>query len=242
MGDQWEARVSPMENTQEKLKHNIREMERQLARLTSLFKDMVVCPRGPSPLPNQQVTRLFVQTTSYLPCRTDRPNLRQPRPTAPPVFVATSRHVDQPSGSRGKPSRRKIDKDKLRWDPIPITYAELFPKLIDNGSIVQIQGRPRKPPFPQWYDITTRCNYHSGVSGHFVEDCSALKCEVQNLIIGGRLKFEEPNGPVGLENPSKTRVNMTRQKRETPKEVSTKKEKMPMDRVPIAKTGRSEIG
>ena len=77
MGDQWEARVSAMENTQERLEHNIREMEEQLARLTSLFEDMAVHPRGPSPLPNRQVPRPFVQTTSHLPRRTDRPSLRQ---------------------------------------------------------------------------------------------------------------------------------------------------------------------
>ena len=156
--------------------------------------------------------------------------------------MATSRHADQPSSSRGKPSKRKIDKDKLRWDPIPITYVELLPKLIDNGSIVPIQGKPRKPPFPKWYDINTRCNYHSGVPSHSVEDCSALKREVQNLIKGGRLKFEEPNRPAGLENLSRARVNMIRQKRETPKEASTEKAKIPMDRVPIAKTERSEAG
>ena len=98
MGDRWEARVSAMEN-------NIREMGGQLARLTSLFEDMVVRPRGPSPSPNQQVPRPFVLTASYLPCRIDRPNLRQPRPTAPPAFVATSRHVNQASGSRGQPNR-----------------------------------------------------------------------------------------------------------------------------------------
>ena len=105
-----------------------------------------------------------------------------------------------------------------------------------------IQGKPRKPPFPKWYNINVRCNYHSGVPGHSIEDCSALKREVQNLIRSGRLKFEEPNRPAGLENPSRARVNMTRQKRETPKKASTKKAKMPMDRVPIAKTGRSEAG
>ena len=54
MGDQWKARVNAMENIQEKLEHNIREMEEQLARLTSLFEDMAVHPRGPSPLPNQR--------------------------------------------------------------------------------------------------------------------------------------------------------------------------------------------
>ena len=55
MGDQLEARFSAMENIQEKLEHNIREMEGQLARLTSLFEGMAIRPRGPSPLPNQQV-------------------------------------------------------------------------------------------------------------------------------------------------------------------------------------------
>ena len=108
MGDQWEVRLSVMENTQEKLEHNLREMEEQLAKLTSLFEDMIVHPRGPSSLPYQQVPRPSVQTTSYPPHGTDRPNLRQPRPTAPPIFVTTSRHADQPNGSRGKPSGQKV--------------------------------------------------------------------------------------------------------------------------------------
>ena len=98
MGDRWEARLSALENIQEKL---IREMEEQLTRLTSLFEDMAVHSRGPSPLAHQQVPRPSAQTTSYLPRRTGRPNLRQPRPTASPAFMVTSRHANQSSGSRG---------------------------------------------------------------------------------------------------------------------------------------------
>ena len=86
MGDQWEARLSALENVQEKL---VREMEKQLTRLTSLFEDMAVHSRGPIPLPSQQVPRPFIQTTSHSPRGTDRPNLRQPRPTAPPAFGTT---------------------------------------------------------------------------------------------------------------------------------------------------------
>ena len=52
MRDRWEARLSALENVQEKL---IREMEEQLIILTSLFEDMAVHPRGPSPLAHQQV-------------------------------------------------------------------------------------------------------------------------------------------------------------------------------------------
>ena len=70
MGDQWEARVSALENVQEKL---VREMEEQLTRLTSLVEDMAIHPRGPSPLPNQRVSRPFIQTTSHLPHGTDCP-------------------------------------------------------------------------------------------------------------------------------------------------------------------------
>ena len=61
-------------------------------------------------VPNQQVPRPFVQMMSHLPHETHRPNLRRPTPTAPPVFIATSRPADQPSGSRGKHCGQKIDK------------------------------------------------------------------------------------------------------------------------------------
>ena len=93
MGDQWEARVSAMENTQEKLEHNIREMEGQLARLTSLFEDMAVRPRGLSPLPNQQVPRPFVQTTNHSPREARRPNLQQQYPR---LRLLLWQHLDLP--------------------------------------------------------------------------------------------------------------------------------------------------
>ena len=116
MKDQWEARINAIENIQEEFGYDIREIKERLARLTSLFEDLikteVVHPRGPSPSPNQQVPRPFIQITSHLPCETHHPNLQQPTPTAPPSFMATSQSVDQPSGSRGKHCRQTIDKDK----------------------------------------------------------------------------------------------------------------------------------
>ena len=94
MRDRWEARISAMENIQEKFEHDIREMRKQLVRLTNLFenhnKTEAVHPRRPSPSPNQQVPRPFIQTASHLSCETDCPNLRQPMPTAPLAFMATS--------------------------------------------------------------------------------------------------------------------------------------------------------
>ena len=122
-------------------------MKEHLARLTSLLEDYIrtqaVHPQRPSP--NQQVSRPFARTTSHLPHETDRPNLRQPVPPASSAFRAISRHVDQLSDSKGKPNRQKIDKDKPRWDPIPISYTKLFPKLVRSGHIEPIQFAPLKP-------------------------------------------------------------------------------------------------
>ena len=72
MRDQWEAQIGAIENIQEEFGHDIREIKERLVRLTSLFEDMAIHPRGPSPLPHQQVLRPSVQTTSYPPRGTDR--------------------------------------------------------------------------------------------------------------------------------------------------------------------------
>ena len=118
MGDRLEARITAIKNIQEEFGHDIREIKERLAKLTSLLENHirteVVHPQGSSPLPNRQVPRPFVQTTSYLPRKTDRPNLRQPRPIASPAFRTISRPADLPSASRGKPNGQKIEKDKPR--------------------------------------------------------------------------------------------------------------------------------
>ena len=163
MGDQWEARLSAIENAQKNL---IKEMKEQLAGLTNLFEDMTVHPRGPTPLPNQQAPRPFVQKMSHLPRGTDRPNLQQPMPTGPPTFRTTSRPTHQPSSSRDKPNGQKIGKNKPQWDPIPVTYTELLPKLVRMGHIKPIWLAPLTPPFPRWYNAHTRCDYHGGNPGH----------------------------------------------------------------------------
>ena len=97
------------------------------------------------------------------------PNLQQPLSTALPTFMATSRHVDQSSDSRGKPNGQKTGTDKTQWDPIPITYTELLPKLINSGFIMPIHLVPLRPPFSRWYDVNVRCVYHVGIPSHSTE-------------------------------------------------------------------------
>ena len=115
-------------------------------------------PRGPSLVPTQYAShpspRPFIPITNHLPHRIGHPNLRQPMSTVPPAFMATSRPVYQSSDSKGKPNRQKTGKDKTRWDPISITYTELFSKLVEIGHIEPVHLAPLKPPFPRWYNVT----------------------------------------------------------------------------------------
>ena len=141
---------------------------------------------------------------SYLPRETDRPNLRQPMPTTLPAFMATSQLADQPNDLKGKHCRQKIDKDKLRWDLIPITYIELFPKLVEKGHIEPVQLAPLRPPFSRWYNAHTRCDYHGGNPSHPTENCTALKYKVRDLINDGKLKFKDLDRPVEVKGPSRT--------------------------------------
>ena len=134
--------------------------------------------------------------------------------------MATSRPVDQPSDLKGKPSGQKTGKDKTQWDHIPITYTELLPKLIESGFIASFYLAPFRPPFLRWYNAKLQCDYHVRNPSHSTENCSSLKREVQSLIKDGKLKFEESDGPIGVEDPSRAKTKMRRQEKEAPMEAN----------------------
>ena len=46
-----------------------------------------------------------------------------------------------------------------------------------------------EPPYPHWYDANAICDYHYGVRGHSIENCLALKNQVQALKNAGYVNF-----------------------------------------------------
>ena len=62
------------------------------------------------------------------------------------------------------------------------------------------------------------------------------------MINDGKLKFEDLDRPVEVEDLSKTKVEMTRQEKETPKKANSRKAVMPKEKVPIANVRKSEVG
>ena len=119
MGDQLEAQINAIESIQEEFGHDIREIKKQLARLTKLVEDCVearvVQPRESSPPMPQLSPHFFLHPNPhpYIPTannvsnETYRPNLC-PSMHAPMITLAgvrmsqpvnqSSKSMDQPKG------------------------------------------------------------------------------------------------------------------------------------------------
>ncbi|XWS10500.1 hypothetical protein CRYUN_Cryun39dG0084700 [Craigia yunnanensis] len=61
-----------------------------------------------------------------------------------------------------------------------MTYKELLPYLIANHLVKPVVLTPLTPPFQKWYDFNAHCEYHVGITGHSIEDCTIFKYKVQN--------------------------------------------------------------
>ena len=108
----------------------------------------------------------------------------------------------QPVGQQGNNARGvRPQPERPKFDPIPMTYTELYPKLVQLGSLVPMDIPPMQPPYPRWYNENARCDYHSGNREHSTEDCTALKRRVHDLIKAGALAFNDDDVPDVNRNP-----------------------------------------
>nr|KYP56244.1 hypothetical protein KK1_002481 [Cajanus cajan] len=94
-------------------------------------------------------------------------------------------------------SHNTQDRKPFEFDPIPMSYTELFPLLLQNSLVVPCLMKPVEPPYPRGYDVNAKCDYHSGAIGHSLENCRALKIKVQSLTKAGWLNFKEDNPNIG---------------------------------------------
>ncbi|KAL4369346.1 hypothetical protein GQ457_05G019230 [Hibiscus cannabinus] len=51
------------------------------------------------------------------------------------------------------------------FDPIPISYEELYPQLLEARLVVPSYPTPRQPPYPEWYYFKAQCEYHAESRG-----------------------------------------------------------------------------
>ncbi|KAF1863185.1 hypothetical protein Lal_00012495, partial [Lupinus albus] len=119
------------------------------------------------------------------------PHYNQPRPNQYP-----SQQNRPPNNYQTRPyqnfnrNQPRPFQPQRTFDPIPVTYAELFAHLQTERILTPIAGQTPNTTAP-WYDPNANCDYHSGIIGHSTETCRALKHRVQDLIDSKWLEFKD---------------------------------------------------
>src|SRR5699024_1109506 len=107
-------------------------------------------------------------------------------PTALPM-TNTTFSINQNTNQEMNFAARK----PVEFTPIPVSYADLLPYLLEISMVAITPTMVHQPPFLREYDSNATCACHGEAPGHSIEHCRALKRKVQGLIDAGWLKFEE---------------------------------------------------
>jgi len=95
-------------------------------------------------------------------------------------------NANQPQGQNSFQRREQI-----QFTPLPMSYTELLPSLLQNALVAISPMKPPQPPYSKNYDPNAKCAYHGGVVGHSIENCRQFKYKVQQLLDAGWLTFQE---------------------------------------------------
>ncbi|KAA3483834.1 gag/pol polyprotein [Gossypium australe] len=126
-----------------------------------------------------------------------------------PFTMFPSNNAHAPSQPRHEKRPMRPNPEKPRLTPIPVSYGELCPKLLEKQLISPHYMAPLKPPYPKWYDPNTSCMYHGGNQWHSTENCIAFKKRVQDLIDAGILRFDSTGNVAGNPLPNHTEGNVS---------------------------------
>ncbi|XP_016676472.1 uncharacterized protein [Gossypium hirsutum] len=119
--------------------------------------------------------------------------------------------------------------ERMQFTPILVTYRELYQSLYDAHAIAPFHLKPLQPPYPKWYDANARCEYHAGILGHSIENCTGFKKAVERLIKMGVVKFDStPNTENLLPNHDDQEVNAIGEASERRMKENVVEVRMPM--------------
>ncbi|KAA3483745.1 hypothetical protein EPI10_005891 [Gossypium australe] len=96
--------------------------------------------------------------------------------------------------SQPKESGTRQNSEKLQFTPIPVTYKDLYQTLFNKYIVSLFYLQPLQPPYLKWYDSNAHCDYHAGIAGHSIENCTTFKRVVERLIKMGVVKLDDTPG------------------------------------------------
>ncbi|XP_050919158.1 uncharacterized protein LOC127136663 [Lathyrus oleraceus] len=139
----------------------------------------------PAPIPHYQVPVPQYQAP--------QPQFQAP----PPQHQQRNQQNNQPrpvQQQRPNQQRPYQQYNNVNTTHIPMTYTQLLPYLIQNGTVVPRALPPMPKPHKPWYDENAICAFHANSDGHTTENCKVFKLRVQELIDQKILSFADvPN-------------------------------------------------
>ncbi|XP_017617870.2 uncharacterized protein LOC108462434 [Gossypium arboreum] len=91
-------------------------------------------------------------------------------------------------------SNARKNTKRPQFTPIPMTYRELYQNLF-NAYVVSLSTRATAAQYPKWYDTNAQCEYHAGITGHSIKNCTTFKKVVERLIKVGIVRFDDSAMP-----------------------------------------------
>ncbi|XP_017644323.1 uncharacterized protein LOC108484960 [Gossypium arboreum] len=120
-----------------------------------------------------------------------------------PIIVNASQQA-----SSKQESDTKWNTEKLQFTSILVSYKELYQTLFNTHVVSPVYLKPMQPPYPKWYNENVQYEYHTGTTGHAIENCTAFKRLVEKLLEMGIIKFDESSsGENPLPNHADKEVN-----------------------------------
>ena len=68
-------------------------------------------------------------------------------------------------------------------------YAELLPQLLELKLVEKCTMQINPEKLPPNFNANAKCELHSGVQGHSIENCMAFKHKVQDLLDSQAINF-----------------------------------------------------
>ena len=96
------------------------------------------------------------------PSHPQRPSLNQPQ------SLSTALPMTNTTFSTNQNTNQEMNfatKKPIEFTPIPVSYADLLPYLLDNSMVAITPAKVPQPPFFRGYDSNATCAYHGGPPG-----------------------------------------------------------------------------
>ena len=156
MCDSFKARISTVEHIQKefgqlvKLIKLIEGQTRNMLEDTCGSPSLLLQPTLNSLVPQHCLGHEpYTLVVSNVPPKIYHPNWQPQasKPTITPTFEKAFRPINQVSSSEKNLEKLRMSQDNNQWHPIPITYTELLPRLLERQPITLSYALPLKPPF-----------------------------------------------------------------------------------------------